>query len=111
MKKTTISVLALLAALGLATSLLATMDIQKAFKEKYPEAKALNTKCSTCHTMALPKKDGDHTNNAYGADLAKTKKDGKYDFAAIEKKDSDGDGVSNIDEITKGTNPGDKAAK
>jgi len=111
LKKTTISVLALLAALGLATSLLATMDIQKAFKEKYPEAKALNTKCSTCHTMALPKKDGDHTNNAYGADLAKTKKDGKYDFAAIEKKDSDGDGVSNIDEITKGTNPGDKAAK
>ena len=44
--------------------------------------------------MALPKKDGDHTNNPYGADLAKTKsKDGKYDFAAIEKKDSDGDGV------------------
>jgi len=111
MKKTTISVLALLAAFGLATSLLATMDIQKAFKEKYPEAKALNTKCSTCHTMALPKKDGDHTNNAYGADLAKTKKDGKYDFAAIEKKDSDGDGVSNLDEINKGTNPGDKTAK
>ena len=111
MKKTTVSVLALLLTLGLGTSLLATMDIQKAFKEKYPEAKALNGKCSTCHTMALPKKDGDHTNNAYGADLAKTKKDGKYDFAAIEKKDSDGDGVSNIDEINKGTNPGDKNSK
>jgi len=111
MKKTTVSVLALLLTLGLGTSLLATMDIQKAFKEKYPDAKALNGKCSTCHTMALPKKDGDHTNNAYGADLAKTKKDGKYDFAAIEKKDSDGDGVSNIDEINKGTNPGDKASK
>lgn len=111
MKKTTLSVLALLTALGLGTSLLATMDIQKAFKEKYPEAKALNTKCSTCHTMSLPKKDGDHTNNAYGMDLAKTKKDGKYDFAAIEKKDSDGDGVANLDEINKGTNPGDKAAK
>ena len=112
MKKTTISVLALLAAFGLGTSLLATMDIQKAFKEKYPEAKAINGKCSTCHMMALPKKDGDHKNNAYGADLAKTKnKDGKYDFAAIEKKDSDGDGASNLDEITKGTNPGDKASK
>jgi hypothetical protein len=111
LKKTTISVLALLTALGLASSLLATMDIQKAFKEKYPEAKALNTKCSTCHTMALPKKDGDHANNPYGADLAKTKKDGKYDFGAIEKKDSDGDGVSNLDEINKGTGPGDKAAK
>jgi cytochrome c2 len=111
MKKTTISVLALLFTLGLGTSLLATMDIQKAFKAKYPEAKTLNAKCSTCHTMALPKKDGDHTNNAYGIDLAKTKKDGKYDFAAIEKKDSDGDGVSNLDEITKGTNPGDKTSK
>ena len=111
MKKTTISVLALLAALGLGTSVLATMDIQKAFKTHYPEAKAVTGKCSTCHTVALPKKDGDHTNNAYGADLAKTKKDGKYDFAAIEKKDSDGDGVSNLDEITKGTSPGDKAAK
>jgi hypothetical protein len=112
LKKTTISVLSLLAAFGLATSLLATMDIQKAFKEKYPEAKAVNGKCSTCHTMALPKKDGDHANNAYGADVKAAKgKDGKYDFASIEKKDSDGDGVSNIDEITKGTNPGDKAAK
>ncbi len=111
MKTTTKAVLALVLVLGVGTSLLATMDIQKAFKEKYPDAKALNTKCSTCHTMSLPKKDGDHTNNAYGADLAKTKKDGKYDFAAIEKKDSDGDGVSNIDEIHKGTNPGDKASK
>ena len=112
MKKTTLSVLALLTALGVGTSLLATMDIQKAFKAQYPDAKAVTGKCSTCHTMALPKKDGDHANNPYGADLAKTKgKDGKYDFAAIEKKDSDGDGVSNIDEITKGTNPGDKASK
>ncbi len=112
MKKTTLSVLALLLTLGLGTSLLATMDIQKAFKAKYPDAKALGGKCSTCHTMSLPKKDGPHDNNAYGADLAKTKKkDGTYDFAAIEKKDSDGDGVSNLDEITKGTNPGDKTSK
>jgi hypothetical protein len=111
MKKSTASVLALLLTLGLSTTLLATMDIQKAFKDKYPDAKALNGKCSTCHTTALPKKDGEHGNNPYGADLAKTKKDGKYDFAAIESKDSDGDGVSNIDEIKKGTNPGDKNSK
>ncbi len=45
-----------------------------------------------------------------GLKATKTK-DGTYDFAAIEKKDSDGDGVSNIDEINKGTNPGDKASK
>ncbi len=111
MKNTTKAILALVLALGVGTCMLANMDIQKAFKAKYPEAKALNTKCSTCHTASLPKKDGDHANNAYGMDLAKTKKDGKYDFAAIEKKDSDGDGVSNIDEINKGTNPGDKAEK
>ena len=111
MKRTTISVLALLLTLGLGTTLLATMDIQKAFKAKYPEAKAINGKCSTCHMKALPKKDGDHENNAYGKDLKATKKDGKYDFAAIEKKDSDGDGVSNLDEINKGTFPGDKASK
>ena len=112
MKKTTLSVLALLAALGLSPSLLATMDIQKAFKLKYPEAKTISGKCSTCHTKSLPKKDGDHENNAYGKDLKATKKkDGTYDFAAIEKKDSDGDGVSNIDEINKGTFPGDKTSK
>jgi hypothetical protein len=110
MKKTTLSVLALLLTLGLGTSLLANLEIQKAFKAKYPEATTLN-KCTTCHVKALPKKDGDHENNAYGNDLKATKKDGKYDFAAIEKKDSDGDGVSNIDEIKKGTNPGDKTAK
>lgn len=110
MKKTTISVLGLLLTLGLGTSLLATMEIQKEFNAKYPDAKTLH-KCSTCHMKALPKKDGDHENNAYGKDLKATKKDGKYDFAAIEKKDSDGDGVSNIDEIKKGTNPGDKASK
>ncbi len=111
MKKTTISVLALLLTLGLGTTLFATMDIQKAFKAKYPEAKAINGKCSTCHMKSLPKKDGDHENNAYGKDLKATKKDGKYDFAAIEKKDSNGDGTSNLDDINKGVNPGVKASK
>ena len=37
--------------------------------------------------------------------------DGKYDFAALDKMDSDGDGVSNADELKKGTNPGDPASK
>jgi len=109
MKKTTVSVLALLLTLGLGMSLSANLNIQKAFKAKYPEATALG-KCTTCHVKPLPKKD-DHENNAYGNDLKATKKGDKYDFAAIEKKDSDGDGVSNIDEIKKGTNPGDKNSK
>jgi hypothetical protein len=50
--------------------------------------------------------------NKFGADVNKVKgKDGKYDFAALEKMDSDGDGVSNLDELKKGTNPGDPASK
>ena len=49
--------------------------------------------------------------NAYGKALGAAKKDGKYDFAKLEKLDSDADGVSNLDEIKKGTNPGDPASK
>jgi hypothetical protein len=112
MKKTRIGVLATFVMLAVGTSLLATMDAQKQFAAKYPEAKAL-AKCSTCHTKPLPKKD-DHEVNAYGKDLAKNLVEGKkgqYDFAKVEKLDSDGDGVSNIDEIKKGTNPGDPKSK
>lgn len=35
----------------------------KLYKEAYPDAKP---KCINCHTIALPKKDGDHELNAYG---------------------------------------------
>jgi len=96
------------------TALFATMDNLKAFNEKYPEAKAKLGKCTTCHVKPLPKKD-DHESNAYGKDVKTTMdpKDPKKapDFAKIEQKDSDGDGVKNIDEIKKGTNPGDKESK
>ena len=98
-------ILIVLASLGLSTSLLATMDMQKKFAEKYPDAKAKLGKCSTCHTKAMPKKD-DAEVNAYGKDLGKA-----LDFAAAEAKDSDGDGVKNADEIKAGTNPGDAASK
>src|ERR1043166_5960304 len=104
-------VLILVTTLGFATSLLATMDDQKAFGTKYPDAKAKLAKCSTCHEKAMPKKE-DHANNPYGADLEKTVADPKaakkvIDFAKVEAMDSDGDGVKNIDEIKAGTNPGD----
>ncbi len=36
----------------------------KKYKEAFPDEKA---KCATCHTEALPKKDGNHELNAYGA--------------------------------------------
>ncbi len=96
------------------TALLATMDNLKAFDAKYPEAKAKLGKCTTCHTVPLPKKDAAPL-NAYGKDLQKTinPKDPKKapDFAKVEQLDSDGDGVKNIDEIKAGTNPGDKNSK
>ena len=59
----------------------------------------------------MPKKD-DAAVNKFGADFTKSKgKDGTYDFTALGKLDSDGDGVSNADELKKGTNPGDPASK
>ena len=108
MKKTTTAVVAALAAIALGSGSLATMDIQKEFGKKYPDSKV---KCGSCHTKAMPKKD-DAAVNKFGADINKVKgKDGKYDFVALEKMDSDGDGVSNLDELKKGTNPGDPASK
>lgn len=112
MRKTRLGVLATLVALAFGTSLVASMDAQKQFAAKYPEAKAL-AKCSTCHVKAMPKKE-EADLNAYGKDLGKNLVDGKkgqYDFAKVEKPDSDGDGVSNGDEIKKGTNPGDPKSK
>jgi len=112
-KTVTLAVVAIFLLVG-STALLATMDNMKAFNEKYPDAKAKLGKCSTCHTKPLPKKE-DAELNAYGKDVKSTidPKDAakKIDLAKIEQKDSDGDGVKNIDEIKKGTNPGDKNSK
>jgi hypothetical protein len=116
MKAATKGVLALLGSLTIGSSLLGTMHNQKAFLEKYPDAKMKLGKCTTCHVKALPKK-GDAAPNAYGRDLtAKAVIDPKatsksYDFTKVEALDSDGDGVKNIDEIKAGTNPGDPADK
>lgn len=109
MKKSRLGVVSLASALALvAGTALATMDLQKEFAKKYPDAKI---KCGSCHTKAMPKK-GEAGVNKFGADIEKVKgKDGKLDFAALEKLDSDGDGVSNADELKKGTNPGDPASK
>ena len=97
-----------LAGLGLSTTLLASLDSQKDFLARYPDAKAKLGKCTTCHTKPMPKKE-DPSLNAYGTELQKT---GKVpDFAKVEALDSDGDGVTNIAEIKAGTNPGDPASK
>lgn len=109
MNKVRLGVVSLASAVALvAGTALASMDAQKQMGAAYPDAP--KAKCGTCHTKAMPKK-GDADVNAYGKALGATKKDEKYDFAKIEKLDSDGDGVSNLDEIKKGTNPGDPASK
>lgn len=51
MKKTTLAVVATLAALALGSSALATMEIHKEYKTK--DAKA---NCASCHTTKMPKK-------------------------------------------------------
>jgi len=114
MKKSAVAVTLLLTALLATGTLLATMNNMKAFNEKYPDSKAKLGKCTTCHMKPLPKKD-DHELNPYGKDVQATidPKDAtkKIDLGKIEPKDSDGDGVKNIDEIKAGTNPGDKNSK
>jgi hypothetical protein len=109
MKKVRIGVVSLASALALvAGSAIATVDMQKLMASKYADAP--KPKCGSCHVKPKPKK-GETELNAFGKDFFATKKDGKMDFAKIEKLDSDKDGVSNIDEIKKGTNPGDPASK
>jgi hypothetical protein len=108
MNKVRLGVVSLASAVALvAGSAIATVDMQKQMVSKYPNSKP---KCNTCHVNSKPKKN-DAVVNAFGKDLLATKKDGKYDFAKIEKLDSDKDGVSNLDEMNKGTNPGDPASK
>ncbi len=84
MKKTTTTVIAMLAALGLASSALATMDIQKEYK-----AKDATANCKTCHNVAIPKK-GTPDLSDFGKKVQTAKgKDGKIDWAkvpATEKK-------------------------
>ena len=110
MKKTTAAVLVAVLAIVLASTGLATMEMQKDLNAKYPTAKA---KCATCHVKAMAKK-GDAEINAFGKDMmAKGLIDPKaekktFDFTKIEALDSDADGKSNLDELKAGTNPGAK---
>lgn len=63
MKKVSITVLAVLFAIVLGSIASADVAQIKAYKEAYPDAKP---KCIDCHTVAIPKKDGDHGLNEYG---------------------------------------------
>ncbi|HEV8624606.1 MAG TPA: hypothetical protein VG034_09120 [Acidimicrobiia bacterium] len=70
------------------------------FNSRYKTAGSHLDTCSTCHASSSPSKEN---LNPYGKDFGAA----NHDFGAIEPKDSDGDGFSNIDEIKAGTFPGD----
>lgn len=70
------------------------------FNARYKTAGSHLDTCSTCHASTSPSKEN---LNPYGKDFGAA----NHDFGAIEAKDSDGDGFSNIDEINAGTFPGD----
>lgn len=72
------------------------------FAKQYPTVKGTKLdSCKTCH-LSVPKL------NSYGTDLKAT---AKVNFKKIETTDSDNDGISNINEIKGGTNPGDAKDK
>ena len=81
-----------------------TPDNLNAFNKKYGTSGSKLDSCLTCHQSQAASRDN---LNPYGTDFAGA----GHDFATIEPKDSDGDGVTNIDEIKKGTFPGNPADK
>jgi hypothetical protein len=81
-----------------------TPELQSQFNAKYDMRGSKLDSCLTCHTQQA---GGKEYLNPYGTDLSAA----QNDFGAIEPKDSDGDGVTNIDEIKKETFPGDPNSK
>ena len=70
------------------------------FNSRYNTSGSHLDTCTTCHASSSPSREN---LNPYGKDFSAA----NHDFGAIEGKDSDGDGFSNIDEIKAGTFPGD----
>ncbi|HEV3364530.1 MAG TPA: hypothetical protein VG795_10415 [Acidimicrobiia bacterium] len=81
-----------------------TPEHHNAFNERYGTTGSKLDSCLTCHQTQAASKEN---LNPYGTDFAGA----AHDFGAIEGKDSDGDGVPNLDEIKKGTFPGDPSDK
>jgi len=98
--------------LGIAAFALSLSMFLKPFDTTYKVAKGSNldkAACTVCHSSPKGGKL-----NGYGTDLKavlkaeNTKKITPAILAKVESKDSDGDGVKNIDEIKKDQNPGAK---
>jgi len=92
---------------------LAMPSFYTVFKQtfKVPEGSALaKANCAVCHSQ-VPKL------NPFGVDIQKAMKELKTNkvtpevLKKVENLDSDKDGVKNIDEIKKGTLPGDPKSK
>lgn len=79
----------------------ATPSLQTAFISQYPALR--DTPLQSCTTCHMPAKED--FLNGYGLAL----KDAKMSFVEIEELDSDGDKVSNIDEINDESFPGSQA--
>jgi hypothetical protein len=86
---------------GISDVAYAREDYLKWFNDTYEAKGTVLDDCITCHVSSNP--DGNSADrNPYGDDF----EDKGHDFAAIELKDSDGDGSSNIAEIWDRTFPG-----
>lgn len=102
-----------IAALGVGTPAWATLENLKTFKQVYPAKDTKGYSCKVCHLGAIGKKG---ELNAYGLVLQTLKAPGnakqltEQDLRAVEKTDADGDGASNLTEITAGTDPGDSTS-
>ncbi|MFN7986706.1 MAG: hypothetical protein U0529_04480 [Thermoanaerobaculia bacterium] len=81
MRKTTVAVVAALAAVAVGSSALATQTIYKEFKAKESEAK-----CSTCHVEKMPTKDKSALNDFGKSVKAAKGADGKIDWTKVHYK-------------------------
>ena len=72
------------------------------FASTYPASTSSTFSCGICHIDPA----GGGPRNGYGTAYANA----GHNFPAIESLDSDGDGSTNIAEITAGTNPGDASS-
>jgi hypothetical protein len=79
-------------------------DYLEWFNDTYGARGTVLDDCITCHVSSNPYDNP--ARNPYGDDF----EDKDHDFAAIELKDSDGDGSSNIAEIWARTLPGDSGS-
>lgn len=101
MKKITISLLSSLFLVAMSGLALAKPEYQASFTGTYPPAKGSKLdSCNLCHSN-LPALNG------YGSAWSSAGKS----FKAIEGKDSDGDGATNLAEIQALTLPGDSTSK